>query len=87
MKIKTKKHFYHYLFLILFCLLAVGSTIYLPNQKIIKASIIIVFSLSYFLWGIFHHTIEKDIHPEIILEYLLFSLFGAGSILAVLYYL
>lgn len=87
MKIRTKKHLYHYLILILLCLFAIGSTIYLPNQKIIKASIIIIFSLFYFLWGIFHHTIEKDIHPEIVMEYLLFSLLGAGSILAVLYYL
>lgn len=87
MKLKTQRHILHYLLLMIFSLLSISATIYLPNQKIIKASIIIIFSLFYFLWGIFHHTIEKDIHPEIVLEYLLFSLLGAGSILAVLYYL
>lgn len=87
MKLKHKKHFLHYLILVLISLLAIASIIYFPNQKITKASIIVIFSLLYFLWGIFHHTLEKDIHPEIILEYLLFSILGAGSILAVLYYL
>jgi len=87
MKPKTKKHFLHYSILVLVSLLAIASIIYFPNLKITKSTIVIVFALSYFLWGIFHHTIEKDIHPEIVMEYLLFSLLGAGSVLAVLYYL
>ena len=87
MKLKSKKHFLHYLILVMVSLLAIASIIYFPNLKITKSTIVIVFSLSYFLWGIFHHTLEKDIHPEIIFEYLLFSILGAASVLAVLYYL
>jgi len=87
MRTKTQRHLFHYLFLLIFSLLAISAIIYLPNQKIVKSSIIVLFSLIYFLWGIFHHTIESDIHPEIVMEYLLFALLGAGSVLAVLYYL
>lgn len=35
-----------------------------------------IISFAYFLWGIVYHTLEGDLHPRIVIEYLLMSLFS-----------
>lgn len=42
---------------------------------------VLVFCLSYLCWGIFHHSRKQDLHPSIILEYIVFILFSLSILL------
>ena len=37
-------------------------------------SISIYTSVAYFIWGMVHHRIEGDLHPKIVIEYLLIAI-------------
>lgn len=39
----------------------------------------------YFLWGISHHILEKDLHIKIIMEYLLVSMIACFILLSLLW--
>jgi len=43
----------------------------------VQRMIIVLIALFYFLWGIFHHILEKDLHVKIVLEYLSIAIVGA----------
>lgn len=73
----TRFHLAHYLFLIvllsfglLFYFLSVGNA---PRQYLA----VLFTSALYFLWGVIHHYYEGDLHPRIVVEYLLISLVAA----------
>lgn len=73
---KKNHHFHvsHYLIL-LFCLsIGVITFIYFigfPDRQFVTA---IIFSMLYFIWGIVHHALEGDLHPKIMVEYLVISI-------------
>lgn len=84
---KSLRHVTHYLFLLVILIIGIFSMLILGKNVTSKITIIIFIGVSYFLWGIVHHLLEKDLHSEIIIEYFLFSVLGVASILGVLSYL
>lgn len=44
--------------------------------------IIVIIGLFYFLWGMFHHVLAKDLHVKIVLEYLSIAIVGIILLLA-----
>lgn len=46
------------------------------NQTNVFITGVLALCLSYLAWGIFHHSRKQDLHPSIILEYLVFILFA-----------
>lgn len=77
-----RRHFTHFILLLL--LLGVTSLLiiffrYLPSLQIFFISL---FSSVYVFWGIIHHHKTKDLHPKIVLEYLLISLLGATILIS-----
>lgn len=87
MKSKTVRHLSHYLVLLIVCFSGLIAIIFTPHRRDIQAMLVGLIALVYFLWGILHHKIEKELNFEIIVEYLLFSLLGSLAVLSVLYYL
>lgn len=87
MKTKTIRHLAHYVFLLVIVLVGITGILFTHGQPLTQGLIIFGLAVTYFLWGLFHHLSEKSLEPEIILEYLLISVLGAGAVLAVLYYL
>lgn len=87
MKSKSLRHVTHYI--VLLVLMVVGLiAISLTGRNsgthtIILASI----AVAYFIWGITHSALERELHAEIIFEYFLFALLGFALIMGVLYYL
>ncbi len=73
---KNNHHFHisHYLILLFYLAIGVITFVYFsgfPNRQFVIA---VVFSLLYFIWGIVHHALEGDLHPKIMVEYLVISI-------------
>ena len=79
----TKKHL-DYLVLLLAAALTITLTMSFSPNKQILTLVIIAFAVFYFHWGIIHHKFESSLHPEVILEYLLFAALGALLILGLI---
>ena len=60
-------------YLVLFSLLAIGFGLFFffdyhrPAQQLV----VILTAMAYVIWGIAHHAFQKDLHPRVIIEYLL----------------
>lgn len=64
-------HVVHY-FVLLVILLGGFATFYFvrPNTSL-QLIVGVVTSISYVIWGIIHHALQKDLHRKIVVEYLL----------------
>ena len=63
---------------ILFVVLALGVFLFYlavgnPQRQF---NLVLLFSTLYFLWGVIYHGMKGDIHPRIVIEYLLIALFA-----------
>lgn len=45
-------------------------------DRIFQVAISIAIALSYVIWGIIHHSIEKDLYWEVVIEYLVVASLG-----------
>ena len=79
----AKKHFDYLVLLFAAIISIVLVGIYSSNKQVINL-VVISFAAFYFLWGIIHHKYEGSLHPEIIFEYLLFSVLGALLIIGLI---
>ncbi len=87
MKSKSLRHLSHYIvLLVLMTAGLIGASLTGRNTGF-HPLILATLALTYFVWGVVHSALEDELHPEIVLEYLLFSLLGLALVLGVLYYL
>lgn len=70
----THFHLLHYLVLVILLLLAVVLFFLSAENHQIQFYIAIATSVTYFFWGVIHHNLEGDLHPKIMVEYLLIAL-------------
>lgn len=61
----------HYLALIAFLSIGLGIFLLFNYNRQIQMGITLVMSAAYVVWGIVHHSIKKELHIRIILEYVL----------------
>lgn len=87
MKQKSIRHLTHYV--VLLTIMFIGLIIVTSLGKDIwrQSIVIAVMSLMFVLWGVIHHTIEKDLYWEVFLEYLLFGLLGTAGAVGLIFYL
>lgn len=71
----------HYLALIAFLSIGLALFLIFNYNRQIQIGITLLMSLCYLVWGVVHHTIEKELHPKIILEY--FVVATVASILVI----
>ena len=67
-------HLIHYLVLIIILAFNLFMFFNFTGDQTNQFLTAIIFSLIYFLWGIIHHWAEGDLHPKIVVEYLLIAL-------------
>lgn len=67
-------HIIHYLILIVILGLAVVLFFLAVGNHQLQFRIAITTSTLYFIWGVIHHRLEGDLHPRIMVEYLLIAL-------------
>ncbi len=84
---KSLRHLTHYIVLLAIMMTGLVAMIASGRSTLTHTVILILLSISYFVWGLVHQFLEKELHLEIILEYLLFSLLGLAFVFGVLYYL
>ncbi|MDP3888541.1 MAG: hypothetical protein Q8Q24_00710 [bacterium] len=68
-----KKHFQHYLALLVILNLGFAMFYLLRSNSSLQTIAVVATSLAYVFWGIIHHWLADDLHPKVILEYLLFA--------------
>ena len=78
---KEKYLITHYLPLIVVMVAAVFGFYIFAYDKALKMSLVIASGASYFVWGLIHHFIHKDLSWEVAFEYLIICLFGVYAIL------
>lgn len=86
-KPKTLRHLSHYIVLLVLMSAGIIALTLIDKNTFSHTFILILVALAYFLWGIVHQALEKELHAETVLEYLLLSLLGLSVVLAVYYYL
>lgn len=66
---------------VLACILAagIGTYYYVRQSPILQMVVGVIISVSYMIWGIIYHTLQKDLHRKVVIEYILI-----GSIAIVL---
>ena len=87
MKGKSLRHLTHYVVLMTIMMLGIITFSVFGHSPLYRGLITVLVSLGYFAWGIVHHLLEKNLYPEVVIEYLLFALLGAGGAIALIYYL
>ena len=67
-------HLLHYLILTVILFLAVILFFIFSGNRQYQFYTAIITSIIYLIWGIVHHYLEGDLHPKIVVEYLLIAL-------------
>lgn len=84
---KTK--YYHLIwFIFLIIILAIGLWFFyifagFPDKQLFTVEIA---AFLYFLWGIVYHFLEGDLHPKIVVEYLLIALLAVFLLRGAIYH-
>jgi len=71
-----KEYWRDYLVLLLGLLGGLTAFVFFSSQNVKQLLVVFGLVLFYFSWGIVHHTLKKDLHFKVVLEYLLVSLLG-----------
>lgn len=75
----------HYLPLVLIVLAGLFGIYWFNFNRPIQLSIMLGIVISYISWGITNHTIHKDLHPKIVVEYLLLGMLAILLFATVIY--
>lgn len=73
----SKDLYFHFLYyLVLITILGLGIILFylFAGNSQRQFTVIIATSITYFLWGVVYHKLEGDLHPKIVVEYLLIAL-------------
>jgi hypothetical protein len=65
------RHPLHYFTLLCVLLVGLWGIFWFDYQPAMQFSIIISMAVSYVVWGIVHHREHNDLHPKIVIEYIL----------------
>lgn len=84
MRTLDRRHLFHFIFLLLLLSLVSLLILAFQFQTTFQIILIIFLGLTYILWGIIHHFKIKDLHPRIILEYVLIALLGTAVLITIL---
>ena len=76
MKIKKGKHLFYYIFSI--AILCIGLFLILINNhdNKMQALFIAMTATCYVLWSMVHHYVHHELHPRVVVEYLLIASLG-----------
>lgn len=60
----------HYLALMAILSIGLSVFLYFSYNRQVQIGIVIALSAAYVVWGIFHHSLKRELHLRIILEYI-----------------
>ncbi len=68
-------HLFHYIVLTLILIGGLSAFFSFRNYPVIQLLIGIVMALSYVLWGIIHHYVDRDLSIKIVIEFVTIAVF------------
>ncbi len=80
-----KKHFFHYLILLSIFCFGLFFFAYFSYNRTIQTLCVIGLGIGYFLWGICHHYLEKNLYLKVVIEYFLVALLGVILVISLLF--
>lgn len=80
-----KKNLNYYLVLLFILNIGAFGFYLLRYNPLFQAWTLIITSIFYVLWSLIHHYLEGDLHPKVIMEYLLMSLLVNLIILSLIF--
>ena len=82
---QVTKHIQHYL--PLFGILFIGGTgiLLFSYDKKFQAACVVATALGYFVWGLVHHYLHRDLHLSVVLEYLAIAALGVVVVFSLLF--
>lgn len=69
-------HVFHYVILITILFGGLSAFFSFRNYPVIQLLIGVITAISYAIWGIVHHFVDRDLSAKIIIEYLTISIFA-----------
>lgn len=63
----------HFLVLVVMLMLGVGLFYYVGSNPGLQMLIGLITAAGYVAWGIIHHIMEGDLHPRLVIEYILIA--------------
>ena len=80
-----KKHFSHYFSLVGICLITVVGFFVFSYDKNFQFALITAFCVAYFVWGMVHHIIHRNLNLQIMIEYAVIASLGFVIGISVIY--
>ena len=78
-------HIQHYLPLTGILLFGALGFVYFTYDKVFQAAIVLATAAGYFVWGLVHHHIHRDLHLSVVLEYFAIAALGVAVIFSLLF--
>lgn len=82
---KISQHIKHYLPLIGILLTGIFGIITFSYDRLFQAAIALAVAVSYFVWGIIHHHLHRDLHLSVVLEYFAIAALGIVIVFSLLF--
>lgn len=82
---KTARHIQHYLPLVGILVAGAFGFVFFSYDKVFQAAIAIAVAAGYFVWGIIHHHLHRDLHLSVVLEYLAIAALGVVVVFSLLF--
>ena len=80
-----KRHLSHYLLLLSIFGFGLFFFAYFSYNRTVQTWCVIVLSVAYFLWGIGHHYLERNLYLKVVIEYFLVAFLGAILVISLLF--
>ena len=81
---KITRHLQHYLPLIGILSAGILGFMIFSYDKSFQLAVALAMAAGYVSWGLVHHYMHKDLHPEVILEYIVMAFLGLVLIFSVI---
>lgn len=84
MQSKALKHFWYYLAFISVELSGLFGVFYFSYDKYLQLLVVSLMALFYVVWATLHHLLHHDLHPKVVLEYILIGILGVLVVLFII---
>lgn len=82
---RTTRHIQHYLPLVGIIVAGVFGFVVFSYDRRFQAAITIATAAGYFVWGMVHHHLHRDLHFPVVLEYLAIAALGVVIVFSLLF--
>lgn len=77
-------HLFHFVFLLVILVVGMMAVLTLGADRRLQQYAVYAMGAAYVLWGTVHHYSEGDLHPRVLLEYILMALLCVSILLSVI---